>query len=331
MRFFLTCVFLYTFIWADSPDWFYKLEPANKYEIIGYGDGKTLNEARLNAKNDIAKTISSHISSSFESQTFDKNSNIEHSVKEDITESSELVISDVMTMKEEEKDDKFFVALKYENLSLLNKLIKYGNTTLCGKANLYLSKTILLQKLSQELNCSAAVELTRDNNQWYLGHNKYRNIITSDNLRSLMIETSSNNLHLQATQLEVREDETYSLKIENIASRGYLSIFDLYEDGRVVLMESNIDLTKLYKTKLLYPEEIKKELQLSGGVLKVGHDSLDLFVVIVSEKPLLLSSFIPMGQEIEKSEMAFGADHLFELMEKNSFATTVVINKAREK
>ncbi len=82
---------------------------------------------------------------------------------------------------------------------------------------------------------------------------------------------------------------------------------------------------------MIYPDDFKKDLELSGGVLEAGKDTLDLYVVLISDEPLKLSSFLLMGQNIEKSEIAFAFDKLLSLMQENSFATTVVTNRALKK
>jgi hypothetical protein len=84
----------------------------------------------------------------------------------------------------------------------------------------------------------------------------------------------------------------------------------------------------LRKKTLLYPDDIRRDFQLNGGVLEAGQDALDMYVVLISNQPLKLSSFIPMGQEVEKGESAFAMNRLLDLMNHHSFATTVVTTRA---
>lgn len=332
MRFWLTCMFFSTLAFGDLPSWFGSLPNTNAYEIIGYGEGKTLEEAKTNAKNDIAKTISSHIKSSFITQISVKNDSVDHRAQEKISETTDLSLSNVKIVQKEMSDGKVFVALSYEILPLWSKLVQLGGKSLCGEANPYLMQTPLLQNISRELNCSVAVAITRDNNQWYLGHNEHRSILTQNELQKLMIETSSKALHVSITadQAQVKEDESYTLHLNNIPKKGYLSLFDLYDDGRVVLMEKNIDLAKLRKTALHYPNDLRDDFELTGGVVEMGKDTLDLYIIIISNEPLKLSNFATMGENIERSDFAFAFDKLIFLMQNNLFSSTLITTKAKK-
>lgn len=314
-------------LYADIPSWFGTLQNNSKTEIIGYGEGLTLDEAKTNAKSDIAKTIRSHIYSSFTTQTSVNNATVKHDAQASVTETSNLSISDTQIVQSEESNGYFYVALKYDNLPVSIKLVKRGGQSLCGISHPYLAQTPILINLSSELNCSVSVELTREQNGWYLGRGQYSVILSDTDLQKLMIETSKGLLSIHSTHSQVNVDEVYSLTLNGLPSTGYLSLFDIYDDGRVILMDGNIDLTKHINKELRYPEEIHHDFQLSGGLLESGHDALDLYMAIVSNEPLKLSSFIPMGHIIEKSERAFAFDHLLSLIKNNLFATTVVTTK----
>lgn len=328
MRSILILIALLTQLLAEAPAWFGSLKSNADYEIIGYGEGLTLDEAKTNAKSDIAKAIRSNINSSFTVQTSVSNSAVNHNAQSNISETSNLTITDAQLKKSEQTNGRFYVALRYENLPLIVKLAKRGGQSLCGKPNAYLAQTSTLLNLSNDLNCTVSIDITRENDGWYLGRGEHRNSMNNADLRALMIETSMGTLRVKSNHTLVNEDETYILNLEGLPATGYLSLFDVYDDGRVVLMESNIPLSRLSKKKLLYPDDIRQDLQLAGGVLETGRDTLDMYVALVSNEPLKLSSFIPMGQQIEKGERAFVMDRLLALMQNNSFATTVVTTKA---
>jgi len=328
MRFALILIALMTQLSADAPAWFGLLQSGAEYEIIGYGEGLTLNEAKTNAKSDIAKTIRSHIDSSFSAQTSVSNLTVNHNAQSTISETSNLTIADAQLKKSEQNNGRFYVALRYENLPLSTKLAKRGGESLCGKSTIYLSQTASVLALSRELNCSVSVDITRENDGWYLGRGEHRTLMSNADFRELMIETSTGALRLKSNRSMVSEDEAYTLDFDGLPTSGYLSLFDVYDDGRVVLMESNINLSHHSKKRVLYPDDIRSDFQLGGGVSEAGHDALDLYVMLISSEPLKLSSFIPMGQKVEKGERAFAVDRLLALMQNNSFATTVVTTRA---
>jgi len=309
---------------ADAPAWFGNLPIGMAYEIIGYGEGISLDEAKMNAKSDIAKTIKTHIDSISTTQTSVNNTTLNHNASQSVRETSNLTITDVKLKNSELKDGLFYVALLYDNRPLFIKLAKQGGKSLCGESNPYLAQTEILKNLSSELNCSTSVEITREQNGWYLGRGEHQAVLSDDNFEKLMIETSNGTLRLSSSPSRVNVDEVYTLSLDTLPLSGYLSLFDVYNDGKVVVMEKNIDLTRHAKKKLLYPNDLRPDLELVGGLNVPMKDALDLCVAVVSAQPLELSTFTPMGEGVERGDRAYAMDRLLSLMKSNSFATTVV-------
>lgn len=315
---------------ADTPAWFASFKQGGENEIIGYGEGVTLDEAKANAKSDIAKTIRTHINSSFKEQTSVNNTTVHHKAQSNITETSNLTLTDTQLINSEQNNGRFYVALRYDNLPLHIKLANRGGKSLCGKSHPYLAQTSIVSSLSSELNCSTTVDITRENNGWYLGAGAHRVLLNEPDFHKLMIETSNAAVHIKTTKNPVHEDESYALQFYGLPSSGFLSLFDVYEDGRVVLMESNINLSRISKKVFQYPDDLRNDIELSGGLLG-GEETMDMHVALVSNEPLKLSSFIPMGLSEEKGSRAYAFDHLLMLMKNNTFTTTVVTTKVSKK
>ena len=111
---------------SDSfPSWYFKI-PLHQYEIIGYGSGLSMEEAKTNARSDISKSLIVTIKSEL---------NMNHTVKEhgndfdetkefhsNISEYTNVVLSDAKLQKHERRNDTFYVALSYINLPLSEKI-----------------------------------------------------------------------------------------------------------------------------------------------------------------------------------------------------------------
>ncbi|MFA6144714.1 MAG: LPP20 family lipoprotein [Sulfurimonas sp.] len=324
----LLIISLLTQLLADAPAWFGNVPSSAVYEIIGYGEGISLDEAKMNAKSDIAKTIRSHIDSTSITQTSVNNTTLDHNASQSVRETSNLTLSDVVMLQHDQKDGRSYVALQYDNRPLFIKLAKLGGQSLCGESNPYLSQTPILKNLATELNCSTSIEITRDQNGWYLGRAAHRVVLNESDFEGMMIETSSGSLRLSSTPVRVNVDEVYTLILDTLPLSGYLSLFDVYDDGKVVVMEKNIDLTRHAKKKLLYPNDLRPDLELVGGLNTPAKDALDLCVAVVSAQPLELSKFTPMGELAEKRDRAYAVDQLLFLMKNNSFATTLITTSA---
>lgn len=331
MRSIFVLIVLMTQLSAEAPVWFASFQQGGQNEIIGYGEGNNLDEAKANAKSDISKSIRSHIDSSFKAETSVNNTTVNHNAQSNIIETSNISITDTQLIKSEQTNGRFYVALRYDNLPLYIKLAKRGGKLLCGSPHLYLAQTSIVLNLSSELNCSTAVDITRENNGWYLGLGEHRVVLNEVDFQKLMIETSSTSLTMKTNKTLVHEDESYSLLFDGLPSSGYLSLFDVYEDGRVVVMQSNMKLSPASKKALQYPDDVRSDVELSGGLLEVGKDTMDMHVALVSNESLKLSSFIPMGHAEEKGSRAYAFDQLLMLMQNNTFATTVVTTKVSKK
>ena len=100
---------------ARVPQWF--LEPKRTEEILAYGEGNTLINAKHQARSELAMLIQVNISTSL--NTHEIVTNFKHSfeVKSDSLESSnvKLHVNDYTVYKQEQIDGKWYVALKYEH------------------------------------------------------------------------------------------------------------------------------------------------------------------------------------------------------------------------
>ncbi len=128
------------------PLWYAKktLTPHAKYEVLGYGEGATLSEAKANAKEDIAQSLISRVDSSFVSSSNDTKS----TTKSKLKVTSRLNLQNLKILKQEEQGGTFFVALSYENLDLPYRIKKVLKLSTCQdeNPNSYMLKTPLYRK-----------------------------------------------------------------------------------------------------------------------------------------------------------------------------------------
>ena len=106
------------------PNWYKDrtIHATVSYEIIGYGEGKSIKEAEALAKEDIAQTLVSKIDSSVSIiKSSSANEYNKNSVSK-LTVSTNLNLHNLKTIKQELSDDVFYVALQYQNLDLAHRI-----------------------------------------------------------------------------------------------------------------------------------------------------------------------------------------------------------------
>lgn len=110
---------LFAFSSFGAPDWYLKQELEHKsFEIIGYGEGKTKDEAFMNSASEISAQILVHISSKSEFYT---SSSGDSSNYRDIKSKTSAILKGLQIVKSE-KENIFYVALKFVNLPLVSQV-----------------------------------------------------------------------------------------------------------------------------------------------------------------------------------------------------------------
>jgi ribosomal protein S8 len=138
---------------ANPPHWYiYQGIPTKDFEIIGYGEGKTLAEAKQVAKSDIAKSIYTNLSSSISINKTFQNGNYTKNINQNIDEKTQVFLTDIETIESDYKEGKFFVAMRYINLPFSKKVkVMLSDISQVKKSSsAYLNKTQFLKELKNE-------------------------------------------------------------------------------------------------------------------------------------------------------------------------------------
>ncbi len=98
---------------AKVPKWF--SNPASKNKIIGYGEGRTLQEAKANARADLSFMVKVKVNTVFENTSNINNFKSFNEVKEQTKQSSDIELSynDYKVYKQDNVDSKWYVGLEY--------------------------------------------------------------------------------------------------------------------------------------------------------------------------------------------------------------------------
>jgi len=316
-----------TLMGADTPIWFSSMSfPATHTKLIGYGEEKNLSLAIQNAKSDISGQIKTQISSSMTQKNTLKNETYNHESVQNQQSITQATMTDITILKQEKIGDTWYVAVEFENIPPLQKFINKLPMNLTDEPqSSYLAKTELFDELHKSLGKTIATTLVRKDGAWNLG---YKNILQpmddrsfEDLFTTITDQNVSFTLNKKIPLLYNGEKFSFTLSSSN---DGFISLLDVFEDGSVAVLSSNIPTSK--NSPVIVPN-LKDKNDFEAATLVEGKDSFDLFVAIYSDKPLNLDRFIIADANLQNSENAKSFDKLIGFLNGKRFSTLKITTK----
>ena len=315
------------------PGWYSDHSQIKDYEIVGFGKGKTENEAKNLALEEIARTIRTEIRSEVRVQTKASGDSNDGTISQtefhsELKAKSDVLLSNVRLWRKEFQEGNWFIALKYENLTLAQKLKISSKGTICAdldksKNNNYLNKTPLLDNIDEEIGCKPSLRLIRRDGIWQILHQQKFIPLSPAEFEKLFVELNNPRLDVRPSSTELKEGNLFSFEISCFKD-GYLSFFTAYENGQVFGLVQNQEVKGNIKTTIPDPDGT---LELMAGLLKKGKMTKELFVAIWSPERLSVSRFVKLGQEIEEEELLYKFDELLALVNEHDASTVVLYTR----
>lgn len=235
---------------AKIPDWYNNL-PSEDYEVIGYGSGPDEGVAKEYATDEVAKRVSDVIVKS-ETETTTKDKDGERSIerKEAIRTLVKARLSGVIPIKREKIRRTWYVAVKYDNSTAMDKVIREFKEVGCGHEFPYSSTEFdslieFSRRVKEKLLCVPDwdLEYHQQIRDWFLDvtssgdqHRQYR--LRIDEFKNYIPDRRSANLEVRPSKESVMESkEGYYLAIDN-NREGWLYLFNVTEEGQSILMKS---------------------------------------------------------------------------------------------
>ena len=311
---------------SDPPDWFLHL-PAKQDEVIGYGVAATLEQATLKAKQDIAQTLQTRIlSESVDEQRLHRGE-YSQDIRTRVREQTDVIISEVVSLRKEHRDGHWYVALKYENLPLWKKVGKKRGDRPCrqDKQNRYLRRTPLVVSLNEALKCALDYRVARRHGLWHLDFDEGTVALSPLDFEKLMVPCEAIAIALLSSKSRLVEGEAFSFRLQPNQD-GYASLFNVYENGEVFVLLSNRPARE--RKEIVFPESSENK-ELFAGLAEPGRPAYDMYVAVLTDKEISFTRFQEAGNKVERGEIHFKFDELLELMNRYPFATVLLRTKPR--
>ncbi len=326
MKILLFLIFTIAIIYAEVPTWYASgsLTTNKPSEVIGTAEAKTCSEAKAIALDDIASQLKSEVSSTLSSNVKSNNTrDVSYSVKA----SSHAILYGVETLRKEENDGRCFLALQYDNISVVQRLARRYKNKKCEAKILdpYLNKTRLSDRIEKRVGCRLGFDIVREDGVWQLVYDDFRIPISKDEFEDLFVSVKSKYINFESSKNTLYDGDEFNFTL-SAKSDGYITLLSVYENGIVTLFMPSM---KIKKGKTIHFPSEDSDQMLEAGLVTKGVDTYDLYVAIFSKEPINTSRFEYASSELEESESAYKFDELKELINKHNFSSIYIRTKAK--
>lgn len=309
------------------------LQHSNMAIKMGYGSGASLPSAKQAALYDIANQIVVNVQGQAVRKSYKKSAQVETQFTQKITTQAESILSSVEVACSDPNDPSghIHIALRYDQRPLVDIFasrlkaqqwqaaakIEWQGPSIITQSHFIhnIEKRLITTNVNNSIEAKPQqmlVQLFRKNQQWHLAINNtilplekqhYQDLL---NWQYLPRGSSSVQLHNEKGRkisTHLRDGDDFWL-VFNTNKQGYLSIFNIYEDGRVVKMRENIHATETERVKL--PEH---QGSFSAGLITEGQSTTDQYLFILTQQPINGLAFAQLGLDVNPSQ----ADNNFHL------------------
>jgi hypothetical protein len=216
----------------------------------------------------------------------------------------------IKPMKSEIIVKRYFVAVSYQTLPKL----KCGNSQ-----NSFLAHSVLIKEANKLTICIYDYELKYYNNAWYLTYKTIAEKLTPRAFGTFFINIKNANISISSPKHDLKEGEGFYINI-NSHKDGYVSILDIYENGRVGVLLNNRKIKA--KSHFTYPD-LTSGKEFVASLLTPSTSTKDLYIAIYSKNRLNLSMFeTQSANTVTDKEYRF--NEVVKLLSTYDYATLVL-------
>ena len=311
LKFFTFFVLLPSYVFA-TPNWYYNINSNKPNTYIGFGSANSEQEAKQIALEDISSQISVQIDSKTTRTKKIIAGDYQKNIEQKSTQKTKANLSDFKLLKIDLEDGTYYVAIEYENIPSIDKF----------KAKLKKAGYKV-----QFTNYIKNFELSRKDKRWYIKYKDIMQLLDTRDFEKFFSTIQNKNLQFQTNKINnilYNGDEFY-FKVKS-SKKGYITIFDVYEDGTVIVLYKNVKIKANKLTNI--PNENFEQIPVAG-LLEEGKDAIDLQIALYSDKKLILDNFAMASDEIENDERYKNFDELLKFLNSKIFSSFKMVTKHR--
>ncbi len=291
------------------------LQNKNSALKIGYGNGRTISVAKQQALYDIAKQIEVNVSGTETSKAHKINSTINAEFTQDVKSRASQLLTNVEVACSDTNDPSgsYHFALRYDQRPLVNIFsdqlsaqfwqqrpgrIQWQGPSLIIKSPFIKQLTQRLVDKRKTNTANLSVKIFRKNNQWQLIINgvirtlqqtDYKQLINWQSLNTNNISVRLQNETGKQLSPHLKDGDDFHFLVKT-KKNGYLTVFDIYEDGRVTKLRENLRI----KNSIKLPEH---KGSFSAGLLTPGKSTRDNYIFLITAKKINAQAFHQLQME----------------------------------
>ena len=321
----LCCGLLFSVLsFASPPAWFVDqdIKPQESYGYIGYGEGESIQQAKLSARNDIAAQLLVVIDSKMVVKKELSEGEFSTSAQQYSRQQTFAKLSDLSMIESVYSAGKYFVAMEYQHLSFAQSFSRKIDLTTCTneEQHPYLSETPLFKSLNKKIGCKLNLQLIRKNKAWALEHNETLAQVYSSELSQMYVNAEVGVLSIKPSSNRLIEGALFDFSLA-AKENGYVTLFNVYSDGVVSLLQENISVSA--GVERAFPTE-KDELVFEAALMEKGKESLDMYVGLFSPTKKNYPQFHEAGESLQQGESQYQFDSLLDLMRRHDFSAVLL-------
>lgn len=315
----------------SAPNWYFKI-PLNQYEIIGYGSGLSIEEAKANARNDISKSILVHIKSesNFKHTVIEKNKDFNQTkiMTSNIHEYTNIVLAESKMIKYQKTDNKFYVALSYVNLPLDEKIFKnFKNYKLkhINQKSIY-KYSLFSEMLKSKFGYTPSYDLIFKNGIYYLNLGNKLFVMQNSDLKLFFFNYSNPDIDFKVSSNNLKTNDFFHFNISS-AKNGYMSLIQVDEEGRIIVHIDNQKINKVHD--LTYPD-LKIYKGLEAGIVDMSNNIQEEYILTVCSEKINLSLFEHIDLSYNTNSKALRYPKLDALISSCDYSAIILKIKRRD-
>ena len=301
---------------AEQPEWFLQA-PEQAYNIMGYGQATSLEDARDLAFKDISQTLKVKVSSSTDVNKQLHNEQYDSQVIQKLKTSSSAVLIGAKVEQSIQSEGTWYVAVAYDSSSLGTKMKRtLSSYTLTKEKANYLSSTPLIRSIDEEVGVRLRYKVLRENDLWKLQYKDIKLVITEAEFIKLFSFYKGKGITLKLNKkiFYPQDNMTFSIGLKKPS---YVSMLYVEANGKVGVLFAN----KKYNKRANYPaKNSNDDLVVANPYKKVLNE---MYLAVVSQNPLNLTAF-----ENVQSNYLDGSNYKFAelvtILDKADFSSVVV-------
>ena len=303
-------------VFAAYPAWYLK-SATNSYELYGYGQGATINDAKARALLDIAQALEVQVEGSMTISESLHNDNFESAVSQDVKTSSSSVIVGAVLKEFHESEGVWYVLLTYDTRSLglkFKSVLK--SRALEEETDNYLSESSLVSEINQQVGVKLRYQVLREDDLWKIRYKDVKFTLTESELIKTFKPNKGKSIGLKLNKKIYYPEDVMTFDVTS-RDKGFVSILLVEKNGKVGVLYSNIE----SHSKMVVPsKDSDEEIIVSNPEQKVLHE---MYVAIWSENPRDLSLFEDIQSDyLDDSNYKFG--DLTNLLDTVDYSSAVI-------